>query len=122
MFVDHVALWMRIPKENMDIGPKGCMEKLLSGLTRYNISGLGLSGGWVEDVYVIVIMGGSLSFMRNVYRRILANEDFCALLCKDRPFIENNRLAKMPELESFGMVDENGAFLGGNCCFGLTVR
>ena len=42
--------------------------------------------------------------------------------CKDRPFIENNRLARMPELESFGMVDENGAFLGGNCCFGLTVR
>lgn len=38
------------------------MEKLLSGLTRYNISGLGLYGGWVEDVYVIVIMGGSLSF------------------------------------------------------------
>lgn len=109
MFIDHFALGMRIPKENMDIGPKGCMEKLLSG-------------GWVEDVYVIVIMGGSLSFMRNVYRRILANEDFCALLCKDRPFIENNRLARMPELESFGMVDENGAFLGGNCCFGLTVR
>ena len=106
MFIDHFALGMRIPKENMDIGPKGCMEKLLSGLTRYNISGL----------------GGSLSFMRNVYRRILANEDFCALLCKDRPFIENNRLARMPELESFGMVDENGAFLGGNCCFGLTVR
>ncbi len=79
MFIDHFALGMRIPKENMDIGPKGCMEKLLSGLTRYNISGLGLSGGWVEDVYVIVIMGGSLSFMRNVYRRILANEDFCAL-------------------------------------------
>lgn len=76
MFIDHFALGMRIPKENMDIGPKGCMEKLLSGLTRYNISGLGLSGGWVEDVYVIVIMGGSLSFMRNVYRRILANEDF----------------------------------------------
>ena len=97
-------------------------RRALSGLTRYNISGLGLSGGWVEDVYVIVIMGGSLSFMRNVYRRILANEDFCALLCKDRPFIENNRLARMPELESFGMVDENGAFLGGNCCFGLTVR
>lgn len=70
MFIDHFALGMRIPKENMDIGPKGCMEKLLSGLTRYNISGLGLSGGWVEDVYVIVIMGGSLSFMRNVYRRI----------------------------------------------------
>ena len=102
MFIDHFALGMRIPKENMDIGPKGCMEKLLSGLTRYNISGLGLSGGWVEDVYVIVIMGGSLSFMRNVYRRILTNEDFCALLCKDRPFIENNRLARMPELESFG--------------------
>ena len=63
MFIDHFALGMRIPKENMDIGPKGCMEKLLSGLTRYNISGLGLSGGWVEDVYVIVIMGGSLSFI-----------------------------------------------------------
>ena len=37
MFIDHFALGMRIPKENMDIGPKGCMEKLLSGLTRYNI-------------------------------------------------------------------------------------
>lgn len=57
MFIDHFALGMRIPKENMDIGPKGCMEKLLSGLTRYNISGLGLSGGWVEDVYVIVDNG-----------------------------------------------------------------
>ena len=32
MFIDHFALGMRIPKENMDIGPKGCMEKLLSGV------------------------------------------------------------------------------------------
>ena len=47
MFIDHFALGMRIPKENMDIGPKGCMEKLLSGLTRYNIQAWAFpAAGW----------------------------------------------------------------------------
>ena len=60
-------------------------------------------------------------FLCDLARRLIKTRD-CVIIQRRIYFIENNRLAKMPELESFGMVDENGAFLGGNCCFGLTVR
>ncbi len=121
MYMNHFALGMRVPKCNIT-SPKDCMAIFLKSFAPADISGLTLSGGIVEDMYIIVIMGGSLGFMRNVYRLILANREFCALLAKDMPIIENNRLAKMPELEPYGILDENGGFIGGNSCFGLTLE
>lgn len=121
MYIERFALGMRIPAEKI-ISPEDCMSIFLKSFSQPDIYGLTLSGGMVGDMYIIVIMGGSLSFMRNVHRRILANAAFCALLSDELPIIENNRLARMPELESYGTLDENGGFIGGNCCFGLTVK
>ena len=121
MYISRFALGMRIPKEKLTT-PQECMKIFLKSFSQADISGLILSGGMVENTYTIVIRGGGLSFMRNVYRRILSNKEFCALLADELPIIENNRLAKMPELEPFGTLDENGTFIGGNCCFGLTVN
>lgn len=120
MYIARFALGMRVPKDKLT-SPEECMRVFLKSFTQSDISGLMLSGGMVEDMYIIVIMGGGLSSMRNVHRRILANSEFCALLADDMPIIENNRLSKMPELEPYGTLDENGGFIGGNCCFGLTV-
>ena len=80
MFIDHFALGMRIPKENMDIGPKGCMEKLLSGVPVVLIAGVlmlvygagrgkkgfGKVTGFVAAVYngVTGIFGDVLSYSR----------------------------------------------------------
>jgi len=121
MYISRFALGMRIPNEKLTT-PQECMKIFLKNFSQADISGLILSGGIVEDMYIIVIMGGGLSLMRNVYRRILSNKEFCALLADELPIIENNRLAKMPELEPYGTLDENGTFIGGNCCFGLTVN
>ncbi|MBQ2985739.1 MAG: hypothetical protein IJD61_04845 [Clostridia bacterium] len=121
MYIARFALGMRIPGDRL-ASPRECMKLFLKGFEQADISGLILSGGMVEDMFIIVIMGGGLGFMRNVHRRILANREFCALLAEDMPIIENNRLAKMPELEPYGTLDENGSFIGGNCCFGLTVE
>ncbi|MBQ3132191.1 MAG: hypothetical protein IJC24_05730 [Clostridia bacterium] len=121
MYIARFALGMRIPKEKLTT-PQECMKLFLKNFSQTDISGLILSGGMVDDMYIIVIMGGSLGMMRNVYRRILSNKEFCTLLADELPIIENNRLAKMPELEPYGTLDENGAFIGGNCCFGLTVN
>ena len=121
MYISRFALGMRIPKEKLTT-PQECMKIFLNNFSQADISGLILSGGMVEDMYIIVIMGGGLSHMRNVYRRILSNDEFCGLLADELPIIENNRLARMPELEPYGTLDENGSFIGGNCCFGLTVN
>ncbi len=121
MYIERFALGMRIPAEKL-ISQKDCMRLFLNSFTQPDIYGLTLSGGIVEDMYIIAIMGGGLSFMRNVHRRILANAEFCSLLADELPIIENNRLAKMPELEPYGTLDESGGFIGGNCCFGLTVK
>ncbi len=122
MLIDHFALGMRIPQRSMAAGEMACLEKLLSGLSRESMAGLSLYGGWVDDVYVIVIMGGSFGRMRTVYRRILQNRQFRALLAADMPFIENNRLMRMPELQHFGCANEEGGFEGGNRCFGLKIK
>jgi len=121
MYIARFALGMRIPKERLTT-PQECMKLFLKNFSQADISGLILSGGVVDDMYIIVIMGGGLGTMRSVYRRILSNREFCALLADELPIIENNRLAKMPELEPYGTLDENGSFIGGNCCFGLTVN
>jgi len=121
MYIARFALGMRIPKEKIT-SPVECMKLFLKGFTQTDISGLILSGGMVEDMFIIVIMGGGLSFMRNVHRKIQANKKFYAMLADELPIIENNRLAKMPELELYGTLDENGTFIGGNCCFGLTME
>ena len=120
MYIARFALGMRIPVNKLT-SPEECMKLFLKSFSQSDITGLILSGGIVDDMYIIVIMGGGLSFMRNVHRRILANKEFCNMLADELPIIENNRLAKMPELESYGTLDESGGFMGGNSCFGLTV-
>ena len=122
VFIDRFALGMRIPREKMAGGPEGCMELLLSSFDRYDLSGLKLLGGEVGDMFIAVIMGGGLGCMRTVYRRIQNNAGLQAILADSLPVIENNRLAKLPELEYYGMVNENGEFEGGNSCFGLHVK
>ena len=121
MYIERFALGMRIPMENYT-SAEDCMTVFLNSFTQSDLSGLTLSGGIVNNMYIIVIMGGGLGQMRTVHKRILANSEFICLLADEMPIIENNRLAKMPELEAYGALDETGGFIGGNCCFGLKVR
>ena len=73
-------------------------EEIFSVLTLSELEGLLIYGGQdpltdpAENVFLAVIMGGSLSTMRRIYEKINADAAIGMYLAHTHPFIENNRL------------------------------
>jgi len=97
MHTDRFALGMRLPLVD-GAPPEGCLDSLLGAVSPKNMRGLTLHAGTVEDMYVVVIMGGGLSQMRRLYAEISACKAFSALLAPKLSYIGNNRVSHLPEL------------------------
>ena len=104
---------------------KASMEALLKALSAKELEGLELHGG-LDDVtlpgnpaFIAVIKGGSLKASRRLHEKLAAALE--PALCKERPFIENNRVANLIDsLRYYGKVGADGALNGGEGCFGLS--
>lgn len=97
MHVEKFGLGMRLPLINGE-PPEGSLDTLKSVLAKVNTKNLTLHAGTVEDMYVIVIMGGGLSQMRKLYAAISSCGKFTHLLAKELAYIGNNRISHLPEL------------------------
>lgn len=103
---------------------KASMEALLNALSAQDLEGLELHGG-LDDVtlpekpaFIAVIKGGSLKASRRLHEKLGAA--LGPALCKERPFIENNRVAHLIDnLRYYGKVGADGALEGGEGCYGL---
>lgn len=104
-------------------------EEIFSVLTLSELEGLSLYGGQdplsdpEENVFLAVIMGGSLTVMRRIYRKLSADAAIGMYLAHTHPFIENNRLISWEGERFYGTVGKNGAVSGGDddTLSGLTV-
>ncbi len=104
-------------------------EEIFSVLTLSELEGLSLYGGQdpfsepEENVFLAVIMGGSLTAMRRIYRKISADAAIGMYLAHTHPFIENNRLISWEGERFYGTVGKDGAVSGGDddTLSGLTV-
>ncbi len=107
---------------------KRLFEEIFSVVTLNDVKGLSLYGGFDptagadENIYLAVIMGGSLSTMRRVFQKIDDDAGIGMYLAHSHPYLENNRLLGIEGLTYFGTVQSNGKITGGNeDCFGLVV-
>ena len=66
------------------------------------------------DIYLVVLMGGKLKQMRKVYHAIAGDAALDMYLVHNRPFVENNRLLDIGELDYFGQIKSNGKIEGGD--------
>lgn len=66
------------------------------------------------DIYLVVLMGGKLKQMRKVYHAIAGDAALDMYLVHNRPFVENNRLFDIGELDYFGQIKSNGKVEGGD--------
>lgn len=108
-------------------------EEILSVLTLSELEGLQIYGGSdplsVEssaresgDIFLAVIMGGSLKQMRKVFDAIDEDAAIGMYLTHTRPYLENNRLERVEGLSFYGTVQKNGQITGGDDTLsGLTV-
>ena len=103
-------------------------EEIFSVLTLSELEGLLIYGGQdpmtdpVENVFLAVIMGGSLKTMRRIYKKISADAAICMYLAPTHPFIENNRLYHWEGACFYGEVHKDGTLQGGDGTLsGLTV-
>lgn len=103
---------------------KASMEALLKALSAKDLEGLELHGG-LDTVtqpempaFIAVIKGGSLKTSRRLHEKLVAS--LGPALCKERPFIENNRVAHVIDsLCYYGKVGTDGTLSGGEGCYGL---
>ncbi len=103
-------------------------EEIFSVLTVSELDGLLIYGGQdpltdpAENVFLAVIMGGSLSTMRRIYAKISADAAIGMYLAHTHPFIENNRLLQWQNPSFYGEVQKDGTLRGGDGTLrGLTV-
>lgn len=103
-------------------------EEIFSVLTLSELEGLLIYGGQdpltdpAENVFLAVIMGGSLSTMRRIYEKINADAAIGMYLAHTHPFIENNRLLHWQTPSFYGEVQKDGTLRGGDGTLdGLTV-
>lgn len=83
---------------------KQIKEEIFSTITLSELKGLSLwekaddvfSNG--KNIYLFVIMGGSLKTMRRIYKKLLKNKSLISRLDKELPFIESNRIARFEEM------------------------
>lgn len=101
MEITRCALGMRMDE---GVDREGAKRLLLEGLKGVELDGLTLWGGEADGVFTLVIMGGKLKRTREIYRRILDNREFTALLLRDMPFIENNRVAKLSGMTQYAIA------------------
>ncbi len=103
-------------------------EEIFSVLTLSELEGLLVYGGQdfmtgrEENVFLAVIMGGSLSAMRRIYGKVSADAAIGMYLAHTHPFIENNRLQHWQNPSFYGEVQKDGTLRGGDGTLdGLTV-
>lgn len=103
-------------------------EEIFSVLTLSELEGLLIYGGQdpltdpAENVFLAVIMGGSLSAMRRIYAKLSADAAIGMYLAHTHPFIENNRLLQWKDDSFYGEVQKDGTLRGGDGTLdGLTV-
>ena len=95
-------------------------EEIFSVLTLSELEGLLIYGGQdpltdpAENVFLAVIMGGSLSTMRRIYEKINADAAIGMYLAHTHPFIENNRLLHWQTPSFYGEVQKDGTLRGGD--------
>lgn len=108
-------------------------EEIFSVLTLSELEGLQVYGGSDPlsgeagaqesgDIFLAVLMGGSLKQMRKVFAAIDEDAAISMYLTHTRPYIENNRLARVEGLTLYGTVQKSGRIAGGDGTLdGLTV-
>ncbi|MBQ9833104.1 MAG: hypothetical protein IJO48_05155 [Clostridia bacterium] len=117
MEIKRFALGLRFKKnaeQQNERTVKNIFEHIFKAVTLSELKGLSLWGGndpYSDNVYVAVIMGGSLKKMRRIYKNIISDESLLNCLEKDMPIIENNRIAHIEDPVSFGTVGENDSFI-----------
>lgn len=85
--------------------PPEHLERLRAALPPEEMAVLWLYGGVdahtcpQQPVYIAVIMGGRLKRTRAIHRRL--ERALGPLLCKERPFIESNRIAHLEGLACY---------------------
>ncbi len=83
---------------------KNIFDKIIETVTLSELKGLSLLGKKDDiyaidaNIYVAVIMGGSLKTMKRIYKKLSGNEKLVSCLDKSMPFIENNRIAHFEEM------------------------
>lgn len=103
---------------------KAGMEALFRALSPKDMQGLHLYGGAdgitepQNAAFIAVIMGGSLKGTRQLFQKLAVA--LGPLLCREKPFIENNRVARLSGLAYYGQAQKDGGLTGGEGCFGLT--
>lgn len=136
MNITRFALGMRfsaLAQQPPEEFARKVFEGIFSLLTLSELEGLCLYGGedpfsksepqnHAGDVYLAVIMGGSLKVMRKVYAAISNDAALDMYLVHNMPFVENNRLATVEGLNYLGKIRPNGKVEGGDGTLdGLTV-
>ncbi len=108
-------------------------EEIFSVLTLSELEGLQVYGGSDPlsgeagaqesgDIFLAVLMGGSLKQMRKVFTAIDRDAAIGMYLTHTRPYVENNRLARVEGLSYYGTIQKNGRVTGGDGTLdGVTV-
>ncbi|MEA5060762.1 MAG: hypothetical protein VB049_12160 [Candidatus Pelethousia sp.] len=102
---------------------KACMEALFRVLTPKDVEGLRFYGGLDaittpgSPAFIAVMMGGSLKRTRLLFEKLSAV--LRPMLCPEKPFIENNRVAHLSGLVYYGQGQADGTLSGGENVLGL---
>ena len=104
-----------------DTSARYMLEEVFSVLTVSELKGLSVYGGISnadkaagQNIYTVVIMGGSLKEMRKIYEKLDNDAGINMYLASTLPYIENNRLADMEGLLYFGEVKADGTMKNGD--------
>ncbi len=104
-----------------DTAARYMLEEVFSVLTVSELKGLSVYGGISnsdkaagQNIYTVVIMGGSLKEMRKIYEKLDNDAGINMYLASTLPYIENNRLADMEGLLYFGEVKADGTMKNGD--------
>ncbi|MEG1811554.1 MAG: glycerate kinase [Clostridia bacterium] len=110
-----------------DMNVRRILEEIFSVLTATDLKGMYIHGGMEKNcsddyIYIVVISGGSLKEMRRIYRKLEDDAAIDMYLAHANPYIENNRLAHINDLDYFGRVHKDGRLLDPDKnCFDLRV-
>lgn len=131
MKIDHFGLGLRFDLLSSPIdakAEKNIFEEIFSVLTLPDVKGLRIWGGRDstaqdgENIYLVVIEGGSLGEMRKIFRKLDDDAAISMYLSHNHPFIENNRLAHVEGLTFFGVPQSDGTLAGGERdCFSIVI-
>lgn len=124
MTIYGFSLGMRFDllKDNVsDTDIEALLSQITQVLTREDVADLMIYGGVCklneldsECVYTVVFMNGKINPMRRLYSVLSEDARLMALSEHRTPFIQNNVIRELGEMEYFGKVEEDGVCKGGS--------